>query len=52
MQAENIVEFTNELSSDDKFNFQVKLVGRFIRTFPGNFRHKITIHELLKMINV
>lgn len=39
------IDFTNELSSDDKFNLKAKLVSNYIRIFPDSFRDKVAIHE-------
>lgn len=35
-QTLNIIEFSNELSSNDKLKFEAKLVGNFDRISPGS----------------
>lgn len=41
----NIIDLPNDLSSNDKFNFETKMVHHFIRIFPASFRDKMGIHE-------
>lgn len=43
--------FNDDFSSGDKFNFQTKLVGRYIRLFPASFTDKAEIRDPLKQSN-
>lgn len=51
-QVKNINDFTNDLLLGDKFNFESKFAGRYIRIFSASFRNKVTIHEHLKQCNI
>lgn len=43
-----IIDFTDDLSSGDKFNFEAKIIGRYSRIYPASFRDTIANHEHLK----
>lgn len=41
----NIIEFTNELSLDEKFAYEAKLADNYIIIFPASFRDKIAMQK-------
>lgn len=41
-----------ELSSKDKFNFEAKLMGNYIRIYPARIRDKLSIYEQFKLNNM
>lgn len=47
-ESENIIEFTNYPSSEDKFDFKAIIVCNYIKNFPASFHDKIFILEYLK----
>lgn len=50
-EAENVVDFMNELSSDGKFAFATKIFSNYISIFPDSFSDKIFILGYLKQQN-
>lgn len=48
----NIIAFTNVLSSSNKFNFETKLVGNYVRFFSASIRDKLSLHEHFKQNDI
>lgn len=41
----NIIEFISELSSGDKFDFEAKISGNYIKILPADLHEKLSIIE-------
>lgn len=48
--VENVIELTNDMLSNIRFNFEANIVGRYTRIFQANLRDKLPIHEYLKKL--
>lgn len=44
-EVPDIIELTNNLLTNDRFNFEAKLAGNYLHISPVTMRDKMGIHE-------